>query len=139
MPQYRETLETYLMRGGKIIKVPISKPLSKQERLYKYAEINKQKYAYGEKEVAQILESLCTDYEFQKIMGHYIVDFYLPEYNIIMEVDGKSHQWRKQKRRDLIRDHYFMRRGIITVRIPTGPSLEKETKEALQRYAGRTT
>ncbi len=137
MSQHRETLESYLAHGGTVSKVPIHKPPTRKELLCRYAALHKQQYAHGEKEVAKILEHLCINYEFQKIMGHYIVDFYLSDYNLIIEVDGASHQWRKQRRRDVIRDHYFLRRNIITIRIPANSPTEDKIKNVLQGYAGR--
>jgi very-short-patch-repair endonuclease len=136
VPRNRETLEEYLARGGKITRMPVPKPPPKQDRLRKNAERHRQKYAHGEKEVAQVLESLGVKYEFQKIMTHYIVDFYLPDHNTIIEVDGLSHKWRKQKRRDMIRDHYFMRRGIPTVRVPAECPSEEAIKAGLRKHEG---
>ncbi|HEC64568.1 MAG TPA: DUF559 domain-containing protein [bacterium] len=137
MVQNKETLEEYLVRGGEITYIPITKPSSKWDRLRKYAEIHSQKYAHGEKEITRILESLCVKYEFQKVMAHYIVDFYLPDYHLIIEVDGLSHKWRKQKNRDMTRDHYFLRRDIPTVRIPAESPSEDQIKNILHDYVRR--
>lgn len=45
-----------------------------------------------------ILTELGVKYEFQKIYyvgySNYIVDFYLPEYNLVLEIDGQQHyEW----------------------------------------------
>ena len=45
----------------------------------------------------------------------YILDFYLPKYNLAVEIDGKSHE-NKQKY-DKLRDKYLLSKGIKTVRI----------------------
>lgn len=43
-----------------------------------------------------ILNELNISYEFNKIyytgFGYYYADFYLPQYNVIIEIDGKQHQ-----------------------------------------------
>lgn len=134
----KETLEEYLARGGTIKQGPVAKkPLNKWERLHRYAELHRQKYACGEEETAQILETLDVEYEFQKIMAHYIVDFYLPAYKLIIEVDGSSHLWGEQKRRDEIKDRYFGNRDFIVVRIPAESPSEDKIRAILQEHAKR--
>lgn len=53
------------------------------------------------------LNNLKIKYEFQKIISwndmFFIVDFYLPEYHLIIEVDGYYHDDSKQKYKDLSR------------------------------------
>lgn len=54
-----------------------------------------------------ILKSLNITYEFQKIYytesTFYIADFYLPEHDIIIEVDGEYHNNKEQKLKDDLR------------------------------------
>lgn len=54
-----------------------------------------------------LLRELNVAYEFQKIyytgMGYYIVDFYLPDYNIIIEIDGSQHLNSFNSRKDRLR------------------------------------
>lgn len=60
-----------------------------------------------EERMRDFLDEHCIDYEFQKIFyisGHdgwilryYIADFYIPDKDIIIEVDGKFHNTQKQK------------------------------------------
>lgn len=55
-----------------------------------------------EERMKDFLDEHCIDYEFQKIfyiyaddewiIRYYIADFFLPESNIIIEVDGKFHE-----------------------------------------------
>jgi len=47
----------------------------------------------------------------------YEADFYLPEYNILVESDGFFHKRDKVKNRDIIRDKWFLSKGIKTLRI----------------------
>lgn len=62
-----------------------------------------------------ILSELNISYEFNKIyftgMGYYYADFYLPQYNIILEIDGNQHlrtfdkEWDKLRTENLIHIH----------------------------------
>jgi len=72
----------------------------------------------GEDEFAQTLAKHKIEYEHQKILlGKYIADFYLPEYNLIVEVDGVEHNWGRIKKNDAIRDREIMALGMDVVRI----------------------
>lgn len=54
-----------------------------------------------------ILKELNISYEFNKIyytgFGYYYADFYLPQYNVIIEIDGKQHQKSFDKEWDALR------------------------------------
>lgn len=43
----------------------------------------------------------------QKIIGNYIVDFYCPKANLIIELDGGQHYDDEGKEKDRIRDDYM--------------------------------
>ena len=43
----------------------------------------------------------------QQSIGNYIVDFYCPEFKLVIEVDGRHHFWEKQKENDRIRNEYL--------------------------------
>lgn len=59
-----------------------------------------------EERMKELLDENAVDYEFQKIfyiyaddgwiMKYYIADFYLPDSDIIIEVDGRFHEHQKQ-------------------------------------------
>jgi len=69
------------------------------QRLHENAENNKHTLTINatptELKMKLLLRELGVDYEFQKIyyVGYsfYIVDFYLPEYNLVVEIDGQQH------------------------------------------------
>jgi len=65
----------------------------------------------------KILEELDIDYEFQKVIFYpksfYIVDFYLPKYNRVIEIDGEDHKKKKTKDKD--RTHKLKTQGIRSV------------------------
>ncbi len=52
----------------------------------------------------------------QKVIGHYIADFYCAEANIVIELDGAQHYEEEARKRDLIRDKYFAALGIKILR-----------------------
>lgn len=59
--------------------------------------------------LAYILKQNSFPFEQQKIFGRKIVDFFLPEYNLAIEVDGVHHHDCFGSRRDKIRGWYFYR------------------------------
>src|SRR5699024_8953482 len=49
-------------------------------------------------------------------IGSYVVDFYCPEYNLIVEVDGESHFTRQGKQHDYERESYLNNLDLKTLR-----------------------
>lgn len=47
----------------------------------------------------------------------YFADFYLPEFQAIIEVDGGYHDDPKQKEKDKVRDEFFAKRGVKVIRV----------------------
>lgn len=58
-------------------------------------------------------------FKFQKIICGYIADFYLPQYNLIVEIDGAAHYTYKQAR-DKKRDAVLRAAGFSVLRIRNG-------------------
>lgn len=69
----------------------------------------------SEKLTKAILKSMGLDYDFQKIIYYkngkkesfYIVDFYLPKYEVGIEIDGEYHKYQKsadKKRTKMLKD-----------------------------------
>ncbi len=52
----------------------------------------------------------------QYILGDYIVDFFIPQYKIVIELDGSQHMSEEGKRHDGIRDKYLAENGITVLR-----------------------
>ena len=52
----------------------------------------------------------------QKVIGGYIVDFYIAEAKIVIELDGSQHYELKEKRADEARDTYLHSEGITVLR-----------------------
>lgn len=76
-----------------------------------------------ELKMKDILDSMGVAYEYQKILyvggNFYIADFFLPEHNIIIEVDGGIHYNQEQLIKDRLRDSAFAKRGVLTIRFDT--------------------
>ena len=70
-----------------------------------------QKSTIAEKIIKHKLKELDIKFEFQKIIKNNkyfrIVDFYIPEYNLILEIDGDYHLDKKQKESDEKRTYYL--------------------------------
>ena len=71
-------------------------------------------------EVEKWLKENNINYTFQKAFGRYVVDFYLPEYNVVIEVDGAY--WHGEGKEDKVksvnRDRFLLGLGLIIVHIP---------------------
>ncbi len=52
----------------------------------------------------------------QKPLGQYIVDFYAPSVNLVIEVDGGQHFTGEGKKADSQRDQYLKERGLVVLR-----------------------
>lgn len=57
----------------------------------------------------------CQFYR-QKIIGNYIVDFYCPKGNLIIELDGGQHYSDEGMRKDRERDAYMVGFGLSVLR-----------------------
>lgn len=52
----------------------------------------------------------------QKVIGHYIVDFYIAERKLAIELDGSQHYERAGQDYDTVRDAYLREHGITVLR-----------------------
>ena len=52
----------------------------------------------------------------QKVIGHYIVDFYIASAGIVIELDGSQHYETVHQQKDFQRDAYLNELGIIVLR-----------------------
>jgi very-short-patch-repair endonuclease len=55
------------------------------------------------------------DFDRQKIIGNYIIDFYCAEKSVVIEVDGSTHD--AKQREDSRRDEWLCSLGITVIRI----------------------
>lgn len=90
--------------------------------------VRKLKYQAGHYELIfkALLDMLSIKYEFQKLLwGNKIVDFYLPDYRVVIEIDGGYHKTLKQKDKDLRRDTDFCLGRIKVIRFTNQEVLDK--------------
>lgn len=63
------------------------------------------------------LEALGLEYQFQKVFSankqKYIVDFYLPEYHMVVEIDGEYHNAPAQQEKDAKREADLLKNPAI--------------------------
>jgi type I site-specific restriction-modification system R (restriction) subunit/very-short-patch-repair endonuclease len=62
------------------------------------------------------------DFDRQKIIGNYIVDFYCSNCNVVIEIDGNSHDDKQEY--DAQRDVYLESLGLTVIHIPVRDILE---------------
>lgn len=84
-------------------------------------ELEKNK-TYAEKAFKYYLVKNKIGFETQKIIKTkknkiYFLDFYLPDYKIAIEIDGKYHSTDEQIKKDSERDNDLLKLGIKTFRI----------------------
>lgn len=70
-------------------------------------------------------------YDKKDIIRYYIADFYLPESNIIIEVDGKFHDKHRQKDRDRTKDIQTCLPGVEVLRFNKKDLSDKEMLDKL--------
>ena len=59
---------------------------------------------------------LSVPFNRQKVIGHYIVDFYCAQAQIAVEVDGSQHYEEQGSSMDVQRDAFLAKRGIAVLR-----------------------
>jgi very-short-patch-repair endonuclease len=76
------------------------------------------------------------DFDRQKIIGNYIVDFYCAEKDVVIELDGASHEGREEY--DEQRDAFLRDLGLTVIRIPVSAVLRnlEEVVEFLRDHPG---
>ena len=62
------------------------------------------------------LKKLPIKFNRQKVIGHYIVDFYCAEAKVVIELDGAQHYELNARGKDTIRDEYLNSLGILVLR-----------------------
>ena len=60
----------------------------------------------------------------QKVSGTYIVDFYIAEAKLVIELDGSQHFEESGQEKDAQRDTYFESLGLTVLRIPNNAVTE---------------
>src|SRR5690606_29824049 len=63
------------------------------------------------------------DFDRQKIIGNYIVDFYCSNCNVVIEIDGSSHNDKVEY--DAERDAYLESLGLTVIHIPVNDVMKQ--------------
>jgi very-short-patch-repair endonuclease len=74
------------------------------------------------------LKHLGVKFYRQKPIGDYIVDFYCPKVNLVIEVDGGRHYTMVGKRNDKLRDEYLTNLDLRVLRYSNSDVLSKTEK-----------
>jgi very-short-patch-repair endonuclease len=72
----------------------------------------------------------------QKPIGHYIVDFYAPAAQLVIEVDGSQHHEPEYRQKDIARDQYLVMEGLMVMRFDNIQVL-RETDAVVEQIYGR--
>lgn len=104
----------------KQFKAKCQKNRDNKKRAKKFAKKNIQRFSKYELYFEAVLKILNVSYERQHIIprgeSFYLLDFYLPEYNLCFEIDGKEHE--KNLEYDQQRDFFCLNKfAIVTHRI----------------------
>ncbi len=95
----------------KIINLPSNPQLKQRARELRKQGILSEVIFWNEVKRKKILD---LDFDRQKIIGNYIVDFYIKKLGIVIEIDGISHNEKLQE--DEIRDNYLKSLGLTVIR-----------------------
>lgn len=74
------------------------------------------------------LKNLPVTMNRQKVIGHYIVDFYCASAKLVIEIDGSQHYEAKGAESDAIRDDYLKGLGL-TVKRYTNADINQRFEE----------
>ena len=62
------------------------------------------------------LKGLPLNVDRQKVLGTYIVDFYIARAKLVIELDGSQHYEVEHQEKDALRDEYLNRLGLTVLR-----------------------
>ena len=105
------------------------------KRIEHYARQMRKRPTPSEKRFRLILDKCCKvigcKYESQKTFWNsslgkaYIVDFYIPDYQVVIEIDGPYHQNDEQAKADALRDSWFINNRKRVVRVLNNQTLNE--------------
>lgn len=87
----------------------------------------------------QFLKKLSIQFYRQRVIGNYIVDFYCPLANLVIELDGSQHYSEEGMAYDRKRDAFLKQNGLNVLRIPNNEirkNLEGVAQEILWYLPG---
>ena len=95
----------------RILNLPSNSQLKQRARELRKQGILSEVIFWNEVKRKKILD---LDFDRQKIIGNYIVDFYIKKLGIVIEIDGVSHNEKLEE--DEIRDNYLKSLGLTVIR-----------------------
>lgn len=92
-----------------------------------------------EKKLAEYLHSSGISFKKQYLIIHFVVDFYIPDRNLVIEADGDYwHSLDKNKKKDKAKSAYLLKCGYNLLRLTeteiNNNNFIKKTEEALKQY-----
>jgi very-short-patch-repair endonuclease len=92
--------------------------------------------------IKDVLISLGLKFEQQKLLGPWQADFYLPDFNLIIECDGDYwHNIPEVKKRDKCKNHWYWRNGYSYIRLKEKEILKDAKKcfvDKIKKYSPET-
>ena len=95
----------------KLIKLPTNPKLKERARELRKQGVLSEVLFWNE---VKRKKFLGLDFDRQKIIGNFIVDFYVKRLGIVIEIDGESHNQKKEK--DKYRDEFLNNLGLTVIR-----------------------
>lgn len=88
----------------------------------------------AEKRFRELIKKLKYKYSFQKVInkpkfGFYIVDFYIPKFNTIVEIDGGYHFNKRQVKKDKYREEILRSLGYRIIRFTNKETMKLTTSD----------
>ena len=80
----------------------------------------------------EFLRTYHIQFNRQRIIGNYIVDFYCPKARLVIELDGHMHYQDFDKKYDTERSAFFRQYGIEVLRFPN-KSIRNNFKEVCRK------
>jgi len=103
-----------------IISLPYNKNLKDRAKALRYTE-NLSEVLFWMQVTKKRFHKL--DFDRQRVIGNYIVDFYVKKLRLVIEIDGSSHD--DKEIYDQIREEYFISLGLKVYRITVDDVLKK--------------
>ena len=95
------------------------------------ANMLKQKHTRHEEFFRKAMKTEKFKFFFQRVIGQYIVDFFIPDKNLIVEIDGLQHKVKKIQDADDFRDAFLEGAGFKILRI-THKEIENDFKASMK-------
>ena len=85
------------------------------------------------KKVIELLDHNHVNYEKEKRIGKYSIDFYIPKHKLCIEIDGTYHLFPSRMVKDSEKNRYLLKNGYSVLRIP-----HKAILDRFEAYTGES-